>query len=800
MKTNVSVTLVVVCASLIALTTYYLVRPLPWNIDLNPFLVDKKSGAIIEPLEFVDLAKVIKLKDSYLNATSPIEKLFDLVQQENYEVFFHPNHYYANEQDSLSSSWPPANQTKCTQDIQSILAYLEENSDYRSSRGSQYHQIAKYLDSFGRPSSQLFTGSIRQVGSYEECLASRLHVKSEQDAIKMRYCWSRWTFKSWPQEFELLRPKSYISFGTCLPQSCDSSSANSTINANQHALMVKLITHQWSSYYRENMQLHELYCLPDEQSPLRQLSPMSYVYLALVSCWLLALILASIVLTKKRNGDRNNEMPMKQTGLMDGKSTTNEETDLIVDHKQTIWYNLAMGRALKKFASNNLASHRENRVNLAYFNLIKSFAYYGVIVGHSVFVAHNYTINIEAYYSKVQSWVGPLMLALPRLIDTFFVMFGILASYNLVQPMIVDGDAKNKRIPFWKLWLLFIIKTFIRIVPLYLLTLGFVYYIEPYMSSGPWWDYGTSHLRSRQASCWNQPWYNHLLLSTLISGSPDMCLPQSWFISCYLIWSLFCPPLIWLLVKLPNDKSRMGFVGFISLVPSVRFCKNMIVQRTLRVDAFTWYGPYLMYLVSRYQTIGVYDNIESLGYVSIGCFVGLLLYKYNIGLIDKWPSWLATSGRGSLWFSVLANLIIFCASFVGALVSSITNEAQTLTQILVGSSVLRFLWPMANCFLFVLLATEHKHSSFARFASHSFWHVFNKLGLCIYMVHWELIVLYLTLHDHSPSQGFYSDIFRISSFAYLMSGILSFFIHILFEIPISDLLMYTVKKIFAIKQ
>lgn len=270
-------------------------------------------------------------------------------------------------------------------------------------------------------------------------------------------------------------------------------------------------------------------------------------------------------------------------------------------YKQSIWYALSIGGGLEKFVLNNFLARNsdvQERVNLGFFNFIKSLAYLGVIFGQSIILNYYYTQTLDRYFSQTPSWVAPIVLSLPRLIDTFFIMFGILASYNLVKPMLAQDD--KTRIPLGKLWHLFVIKSFIRVIPLYALVFGFVYSVEPYLGAGPWWDYGTSATSTKLSYCRSQPWYYHFLLGSLMDGMPSMCLPQSWFISCYIIWSLFCPPLVWLIVNLPGGKSRISLIGFFSLMPMVRFCNNMIRQRAPKLEAFTWYGAHLISLVPRY--------------------------------------------------------------------------------------------------------------------------------------------------------------------------------------------------------
>lgn len=172
-----------------------------------------------------------------------------------------------------------------------------------------------------------------------------------------------------------------------------------------------------------------------------------------------------------------------------------------------------------------------------------------------------------------------------------------------------------------------------------------------------------------------------------------------------------------------------------------------------------------------------------MGYVSIGCYVGYLLYKYQTTAIEEWPKFMKT--KAAMWMALSMNLIVLVGPMLGNIASYMTNQTQTLAQIIIGASIMRLIWPIANCYLFVLLATKYKRSSFSRFAGHSFWVIFNKLGLCIYMIHWELIVLGLTLNDQSPPYGSMLDLMRSTAFVYMFGGITALIIHILFEQPMN---------------
>lgn len=772
MKSNEVITLVLCCLSFTGLSIYYYFKPLGWNTEINPFLVDDETGKITEAIEFVDLGKLIKQQDTYLNSTSPTGKLFDLVQQENYEVLFHPDQFYASEQDLLVSSLPVVNLTKCSQDLRSTLAYLDAHSKFRLEKGKQNHQLSNYMDSFGKPGARLFSGTVRWVGSYDQCMTTKLQLDDNQHRIRMRYCWSRWTFNDWPREHRLLRPKSQISFGACLPESCDSRAL-----ADNKPIVKELITRDWSEFYKSNLQLNELFCLPDERSPLRQMPTGSYIYLGFVATWL-ALVLLSLLL----NAISRNKLE-KARALQESNGDAIVAADKYME-MNLVTTSLSVGKTIKKFALNPFDGDQptsSDRVNMGFLSFIKSIFYLAVVIGHSVFHSHVNNLNIETHLTAATDYLGTFVIAIPRLIDTFFIMFGLLASYNASRFMM-----GKREISFWKVWIGFVYRTNIRILPMYLLVLGYIVFVNPYISAGPWWDYGTSGTRTRMSLCKNQPTYYMTLLSTTFDMYPNLCMPQSWFLACYFAWGFVCPVVIWLIVKLPNEISRMAFVALLSILPTLKFAFNLMKQRTLNNEAFVLYGPFLATVFPKYQHIVAYNIYDSVGFVAIGCYAGYLLYRYHIKDIKEWPRWMLR--ERCIWFMHLMNTVIFISPVIGSICYRLAGTIPTTPQMLISASILRLLWPISNCIVILSAATIYKNHSLIRFSSHSVWHVINKLGYGIYLVHWDVLIWAYSFHDQAPSYGSILDVLKSGFFAYAVSGLIAFALQILYELPVNQLI------------
>lgn len=187
---------------------------------------------------------------------------------------------------------------------------LYANFDTFSS--SKQLNLINFLDSFGSPSTQLLEGNSMWLGSHEQCYKSRInqvigsHTNNDGDdddddddggTFGARYCIANFRSPNWidhsEQMADSIKDRSgsqSIKLGVCLPESCNS------ISILRHKTLIdslikitRLNQVPYSSY-----QMTHLFCLPDESSPLRQLSLSAKLFILIISSWLTLVLYFSI--------------------------------------------------------------------------------------------------------------------------------------------------------------------------------------------------------------------------------------------------------------------------------------------------------------------------------------------------------------------------------------------------------------------------------------------------------------------------------------------------------------------------
>lgn len=136
--------------------------------------------------------------------------------------------------------------------------------------------IIDMLDSFGSSSSQLMMANNWWLGSFQQCVGARLPAELGADSDETRYCIAKLKSPSWTQS-----PSEHLKLAVCLPKTCSSTSfARHSCKIEKLIRLVRPSQEQFSSF-----KLVDLYCLPSEDSPLRQLSLSARIFVALLSAW-----------------------------------------------------------------------------------------------------------------------------------------------------------------------------------------------------------------------------------------------------------------------------------------------------------------------------------------------------------------------------------------------------------------------------------------------------------------------------------------------------------------------------------
>jgi hypothetical protein len=815
---------VILCLGLVGWLYVDVRQSLKINYEWHNYLINSTTGDKIKPKDIYDLAKIINVTEEYINSTNAFERLYDLEYNINVENPFASDQVYSDALQLVQSGWPVANQSQCGKDLKWIADQLSEHSDYALVKGRLGLELTQFMDSFGKPESGLYSGLVTWLGSYKQCKRSTLNG----GLIRTRYCIARMRPKWWPKN-ETIYPKTRIRVGICLPETCD------TMSFKRQKLAIEtLMKFDMSQFFRDNLELDSIFCLPDERSPIRQIPLGGRIFLYVIGSWLSIVIIASIcyeIIRKKLRRQAKESMfvnfkrefwekglsvsgflgrgaydPSQQTkttetqvsqGRSPGAAPINRMNTLSFELLESI----SIHKSLKDFKTNTFIEQQQcklreqhdqdpnTRVNLCCLSSVKFLMAILVILGHSGYLNSVYTRSLTNRVDLNTQGTGYMIMSIARCVDTFFVFFGVLTSYTLLRKL----NIKQLSNPL--MWIGVNAGILLRIGPVFLLVYCYSRLISPYTGEGPWWDYGVFKY-SMKGKCMSESWWKSLLYFGC-SDSPPVaaCVLPAWFLVSYSQLSLLIPLITYLLYKLPNHITKYLLILFTTGISCTQLAIKMYKQTSLREEAFSVYGGFLVDLVEKFQSTGTMSTLGRVGCVTVGCYVGYLLRMYEQGKIREWPK----------WFRSRLNIIIVCAIHLIIIFMPLISHLSTKNgwhiaslDEFVGSYVVTLMiWPVLNSILLINSVTVCNRLAFVRLAAHSFWHSANKLGLCIYLVHWEVIFIGVTGFEHAPSMGFLSDVFKLWAFGVFFSILIALVIHIMIDAPLAALTMVIFRHVQA---
>lgn len=815
-------------------------------------LKDPKTNQTIKPSQLLDLGKVINITDQYINSTNAQDRLHDLVYTMNFESPFLIDYNYTNLQELKQSGYPVSNKTKCKDDLDWIIKMFDKYENYTQVKGRIGYELTNLIDSFGKFESNSFSGLTNWLGSYKSCLKVTLNNNS----IKTRYCIGRMKFKSWPAD-ERIIPKTVIRLGLCIPETCTTRSFSRPLAAE---MIEKLSKIDLPSRYQEELQLDSIYCLPDERSPIRRLPTGGFIYIGVVSAWVLIIIVATITHEHLiRNHPRRKSMSVKQEidklknqalfylakgfqqaqpqqestpqlspepspqlsrnlttldvsdisnnsseysygsyTFVDDNNTDNSNNNPVTDAQQSgflgtlvndVLLALSLRSTINDFKTDSfkVKHNRYNkvRVHLGSLDFFKVAFAIAIVLAHSAYLSSIYSRSLGNRVDTNISPLGKLSLSLAKFVDTFFVFFGILTTYTMLRKF----NTKELGNPYT--WLFVNIGVFLRITPLFMLVYWYSKTISPYTGSGPWWDYGTDKY-SMKGVCMADPWWKSIpYFGSLGSPSVPACNLPSWFIVSYSQISLLLPLITYLIYSLQGFIAKLSLVLFLLCASAFNIGARLYMQTTIREEGFTLYGGFLSDLLEKFESTGHISTLGRIGSVAVGCFVGYLLYSYEEKKINNWPSWLKSTKV--CLFTALIHIAILFLPIIGHYIYEYNRNLVTLEQFVGVNVALIIVWPILNAILLINITTVNNHSILIRFLRHSFWHIFNRLGLCIFLVHWEVIFIGITSYEQGPDYLFVTDVMKTWAFGLYVSILLAFAIHVFIESPVSRLTTVLIK-------
>lgn len=739
-----------------------------------PELYNHSSDSYMVIKRIANFSKLILQPEDFINSTDPEERAYEFLRASTLENFLFTDQYYSNHEDLIASGQPVADPKRCKEKLTWIKHNIDKNRNYRTLKGHLGRDLTGYLDSFGQSEAGFFSGSASWMGSQELCERSTLNGGN----IKTRYCMARYRLISWTKD-EFLHPKPRIRIGLCLPEECD------THSYKYHSKVIDvLIKHQLNQYYRENMDIESMFCPPDPRSPLTHMSLGGYFFVFLLASWMIFVVLISILY--ERIFRAKKFLPCKNFGDSDNLEELTpyrgQDSPFV-----RLMESVTIRRSLKSFLSVGFRPvNQSKRCRYAPKVSFDSLAFIRCAMTLLIMAIHC-TFHMMAYPKSVHSRVKVasssymiFLIGLSKFVDTFFIISGMLKTYNLLNKYSKD-ELANPR-----LWISTNISTLQRNLPPFLVIYWSLRLVVPYLGSGPWWDYRVDNL-SVGSLCKNEPWWKSLLLfSSLDEPATSFCVVPAWYLTSYFQLAFLVPWITYIIVIIPNNLVRFGFFLFLTLLS---IFNNMIKLASLTVigpEAFSVVGGLFFNISERFQVIGYFDTLGRLNDVVAGCFVGYFLYKFKSGQLKEWPRWLRSRSMLALALSTI--FIVLNFAVIGHfLFRSFGVHLQSMSSIAFLMLLVQYGWIISNSILLIHVTSIRTHTTFVRFASHSFWQVLNKLNLVIYLINYDVIQKTLQLHENAIPTGHYSDMWKAIGECLFITLPIALAIYFFIDAPLSNL-------------
>lgn len=472
-----------------------------------------------------------------------------------------------SEQDELFKLENNLQQTECGRQLDWLISEARQLYNSPSSYlDSKELGLVNLLDSFGSPSNQLAMGNNMWLGAYDQCLeGSRIGALG----FETRFCLAKLKPNvpaCWPEQSE------YIKLALCLPSSCNSISKFHHSDRLESLIRTTSLRHG-SPFARFN--LSDLYCLPDEQSPLRQFSLSAKIFITLLSAWLTLVGYYSVKyeiqqVDKSRKhtqakGIAKSEPLVEMLALRLAwqslfsttivKTTNKQQT--IVDSGDNQAAAAAASRVtdLEVSMSNNvivkqatqssrIAQQVARRVDLSAIDGIKVIGMIWLISAHTLLFLIRSIANGRQFWQLLRDARFMTIMAGIFPVDSFFTITGILTVYLKFY----KSQQPKQQFARPKYWLEAFYHRYVRFMPMYFLVFWYTRDLSEYIGSGPLWDYATANT-SLRATCKRESFAVPLMFGANFKPLEEHCVKPAWYLANDFQFLLVTPALMLLMAN-----------------------------------------------------------------------------------------------------------------------------------------------------------------------------------------------------------------------------------------------------------
>jgi hypothetical protein len=257
------------------------------------------------------------------------------------------------------------------------------------------------------------------------------------------------------------------------------------------------------------------------------------------------------------------------------------------------------------------ARSKDGNKNLEILNGIRVLSMGWVILGHTYYFALQSALaNPLIPLTLFKSFSFNIVSSGPYAVDIFFWLSGFLGIYILLGTM----KKKNGRM---QNPLMIYLHRFLRLIPLYVLTLLFFWFIMSSVGNGPifflYWE--------EQAKHCNSTWWIHLLFLNNfkeLGNNANKCVGWTWYLPNDFQFFLLVPLLAFLLYK----KRKIGFI-FIGIFQAICFAV------TIAIGYLEDLSPSYFKATDDYYKLYYHRPWARIPPFFIGVIMAVFLYSFN---------------------------------------------------------------------------------------------------------------------------------------------------------------------------
>lgn len=568
-----------------------------------------------------DLIDSFRRNLSYLDDLSGLRANIDLSESE-----------LLHDQSELVLIENELNQENCARQLDIIFEEsLKLFKNFQTFSTSKQLQLIDFLDSFGSaPGGHLMMGNFLWLGSHEQCVQAQFKTLAETEPIRTststgpnlisgRYCVANlrspsWTLKAY-QNASRLGGHS-IKLGICLPKTCNSLSIRRHSNRIEALIKVARLQAVPLSTYK----LDSLFCLPDEDSPLRQLSPSARLFVATLLVWLTFLLYFSLKQELESSVGQTSRQSSKWARVFafrlawqqlfgtsehvkQQETTSNQTTLPFHETIQASQHFAALngtkpslidgphghlnGKSSIDIVREDLATSQvpvaqpekqtqQTRVSLAAIDGIKVLSMVWLISGHTMLFFIRTISNGRDFWAIIMDPRFMTILAGIFPVDSFFTVTGVLTAY------LKFSKDNGRPMASLKYWMEAFVHRYLRFMPMYIIIFWYTRDVSQYIGFGPLWDYATADT-SLRSMCKQESALVPLFFQANFKPLDLHCVKPAWYLANDYQYLLITPIFMGLMMC-------SKWLGYVAIIVSIGASLVMQFMTVFYSQDFTDFG------------------------------------------------------------------------------------------------------------------------------------------------------------------------------------------------------------------